>query len=184
MLLLLVLAGAAMRLYFRDLPNFAPVAGLALFAGFLFSNRALAMAAPIGVMLVTDQFLGGYQPLLMLTVYSMLTLPILMRTWIRTAVDRATQERSIRSVGSVAVGLLASSLFCSLAFFFATNLATWLVTPWYPRTMDGLLSCFANALPFFRYTLSGDLASMAFFFGGYAVWSLARAEKKSATAVA
>ena len=66
-------------------------------------------------------------------------------------------------------GLLTCSLACSLLFFLATNLATWVVTPWYPRTATGLWQCYINALLFFRYTAAGDLAFATLLFGGYAL---------------
>jgi len=97
MLVMLVAVGAAMRLYFRDIPNFAPVAGLALFAGFFFRDRWMAVAAPLGVMLATDLVLGGYQPLLMASVYGMLALPVCLRGWVRGGMERAARERSALS---------------------------------------------------------------------------------------
>lgn len=158
-LVLLIVAGSALRLYFSDVPNFAPVAGLALFAGYYFRNAALAAAAPIGTMLITDQLLGGYQPALMLTVYAALTLPVFTSFWLRRRATGLAQERSSRSLAAFAGLLMASCIACSVAFFVTTNLVTWLVTPWYPRTASGLLDCYINAVPFFRYTLAGDLAS-------------------------
>jgi hypothetical protein len=65
---------------------------------------------------------------------------------------------------------VACSLACSLLFFLATNLATWYVTPWYPRTGMGLWQCYVNAIPFFRYTAAGDLAFAGMLFGGYAAF--------------
>ncbi len=168
-LVLLIVAGSALRLYFSDVPNFAPVAGLALFAGYYFRNAAWAAAAPIGMMLITDQFLGGYQPMLMLTVYAALTLPVLASVWLRRSAARLEQDRSGRSLVTFVGMLLASCLGCSIAFFLTTNFVTWFVTPWYPRTAEGLAACFVNAIPFFRYTLAGDLASAATSFGLYLV---------------
>jgi hypothetical protein len=181
MLVMLVAVGAAMRLYFREIPNFAPVAGLALFAGFFFRNRWMAAAAPLGVMLVTDLVLGGYQPLLMASVYGMLALPVCLRGWVRAGVERAAQERSGLSYGALVAGLLASCLACSLAFFLVTNFTTWAVTAWYPRTAAGLWSCYVNALPFLRYTLAGDLFATTLFSGAYAAWVAGR-ERAAATA--
>ena len=44
----LVLFGAGLRLYFRDLPNFAPVAALALFSGYWFRSWRTAAGVPPG----------------------------------------------------------------------------------------------------------------------------------------
>lgn len=44
----------------------------------------------------------------------------------------------------------------SLLFFLISNFGVWL--HWYPQTMQGLLTCYTLALPFYRNTLIGDLA--------------------------
>jgi len=41
-------------------PNFQAVAAIALFAGWYFSRGAVAVAAPLAAMLLTDAFIGGY----------------------------------------------------------------------------------------------------------------------------
>jgi len=43
----------------------------------------------------------------------------------------------------------------SLIFFLTSNLGVWLY--WYPRTVQGLLSCYLWAVPFYRNTLAGDV---------------------------
>jgi hypothetical protein len=162
----LVVAAVGLRWYFQDIPNFAPVAAVALFAGYLFPSRQLAVMVPISVMLVSDWFLGGYQPLLRLTVYALLATPVLMRDWLRS---RLQASGSATSAAISVVGLLACTLTASVMFFVVTNLVTWVVTPWYPRTLAGLGQCYANAIPFFRYTLAGDATFATVLFGGYAI---------------
>src|ERR1043165_3515054 len=63
-------------------PNFAAVAGVALFAGFFFASRLTAIAVPITAMLISDLFLGWYDPRQMVVVYVCLVLPVLFRGWI------------------------------------------------------------------------------------------------------
>jgi hypothetical protein len=42
----------------------------------------------------------------------------------------------------------------------------------YDHTAAGLLQCYAAALPFFRYTLAGDMFFAVVLFGGYTwAWS-------------
>jgi uncharacterized membrane protein (UPF0182 family) len=62
------------------------------------------------------------------------------------------------STGTTFAALIGSSLAASVIFFLTTNFACW----WYsfgayPPTFTGLIECYTFALPFFRYTLSGDL---------------------------
>ena len=46
------------------------------------------------------------------------------------------------------------------------NLGVWL-GGWYPMTGAGLLTCYTNAIPFFGYTISGDLVFTAILFGSW-----------------
>jgi hypothetical protein len=60
--------------------------------------------------------------------------------------------------------VLGGALASSLVFFFATNVAYWLLTDMYPRTAAGLLACLTAALPFHRWMPVGDvLWSLALF---------------------
>ena len=59
-LLALVVAGVVCRVAFRGVPNFAPVAAIALFAGYYASSRWIAAAVPVAILAVSDLFLGGY----------------------------------------------------------------------------------------------------------------------------
>jgi hypothetical protein len=160
----LVAAGVGLRLSCQEVPNFAPVAGLALFAGYYFTHAGLALLAPLTVMVITDAFLGGYQPLLQLTVYACLALPVCLRSWVRSRLARINQ---MSGALAAAGGLLMSSVACSLAFYLVTNGMTWVVTPWYARSWEGLAECLISGLPFFRYTLAGDLCFTTLLFGGY-----------------
>ena len=50
---------------------------------------------------------------------------------------------------------LALLPLASLLFFALSNFGVWL--SWYPHTLQGLLTCYTLALPFYRNTLIGDL---------------------------
>jgi hypothetical protein len=164
---LLVAAGVTARLALVDLPNFAPVAALALFAGYIFRSRFVALLVPLTVMCVSDAFLGGYSLIVTVVVYASLSLPVacrgLLRKWVR--LEGTTPRQAAASV----LAILACSLGASLLFFVATHLAVWSAANWYEHSPAGLAKCLAAGLPFFRYTLMGDLAFAAVFFGGHAV---------------
>ena len=170
--ILLVAVGVATRVWFQDIPNFAPVAALALFAGYFFTSRALAIATPLAVMMISDRFVdaGGYAIPLMLTVYALLALPVLFRGVARRhlSLDQGSKTRVFGAV----TGLMACSLACSLIFFLGTNFMVWATSSWYEPTLAGLVKCYAGAIPFFRYTLAGDAVFGTLFFGSYAVAKL------------
>jgi hypothetical protein len=62
-----------------------------------------------------------------------------------------------------ALRLAGASLGSSVVFFIVSNFASWLV--WYPRTMEGLATCYTLAIPFFRNAVAGDLFFTAALFG-------------------
>ncbi len=163
---LLVAAGAAGRVVFRELPNFAPIAAMALFAGYYFRHSLTAVLVPLSAMLISDCFLGFYEGQLMAVVYAMLTLPVALRPLARRflAIERGHVARSAVSL----VGLLCCSAGSSLLFFAATNFAVWYGSAWYPQNWQGLAECYLAAVPFFKYTLLGDLFYASLLFGGYA----------------
>lgn len=163
----LISAGIGARLLCHDLPNFAPVAALALFAGYFFASRILAIMVPVLVMLGSDWILGSYNPGLMIVVYGMLTLPVMLRGMLRRNLD-FTPGRP-RAIACSSLRVISCSMMASIAFFLVTNLAVWCQASWYPADAAGLLQCYLQALPFFRYTLSGDLLFTVVLFGGYAL---------------
>ena len=161
----LVAAGALSRICFRELPNFAPIAALALFSGYYFRSAKVAVLVPLLAMSLSDLFIGGYEWQMMAIVYGALTLPVAFRGLLRKylAMERGSASSAAIGLG----GLLTCSLASSLFFFLATNFAWW---PWsmYQRNWEGLLLCYQQGIPFFRHTLAGDLFFGTVLFGSYA----------------
>jgi hypothetical protein len=149
---ILVIVGISYRL-FPHPPNFAPVAAISLFSGFCF--RRYFIAVPLGVMLISDVFIGFYDWKLMTVVYFSFALigflGILMR-----------KNKSVTL-------LLGCSLAGSFLFFILTNFAVWALSPWYSHDWQGLTNCFTMAIPFFKNTLMGDLFYSSVIFGCYEI---------------
>ncbi|MEY4179383.1 MAG: hypothetical protein RLY70_2957 [Planctomycetota bacterium] len=187
----LVLAGAAARLVVRDIPNFAPIAAIALFAGYLFADRRFALWVPLGAMAASDVIIGGYDLRLMAVVYASLAAPALwgptLRRWL--PIERGSTARKPATAwvgcGLTACGLVGCSLLGSLLFFATTNFAVWALGSMYEHSWEGLVHCYVRALPFFRYTLAGDLVFSASLFAGFAVIQLlaARPSEQNATSL-
>ena len=170
----LVLAGSLARLLLSDLPNFAPVAAIALFAGYFFRSRAIALLVPLAVMGISDLFIGSYDWHMMALVYGALALPVMARGMLRRWFSLDDGASGLRT----ATGLLASSLGASISFFAISNFGAWLWYGTYEHTVAGMIHCYVQAIPFFRYTLAGDLFFAVVLFGGYALaMSLALATK-------
>jgi hypothetical protein len=68
---------------------------------------------------------------------------------------------------SWALSFVAASLAMSSLFFVLSNAAVWWA--WYPHNWEGLLNCYAAAIPFFRPTIQSDLLFTTLTVGCYSV---------------
>jgi hypothetical protein len=134
-------------------PNFAAVSAIALFAGFFFASRMVAVAVPVAAMLISDALIGWHDARVMAVVYACLAMPVLFRSWMRMS-------------PTLGRGLVAA-MVCSMAFFLFTNLAVWAFGSMYGHDLAGLALCFERALPFFRFTIAGDAVFAVLLFGAY-----------------
>lgn len=134
--------------------NFSPIGALALFAGFYLPKK-WALIIPVLAMLVSDFFLGFYEPVVMVSVYFSFILTAFLASYLPKK----------QSWGKIA-GL---SVVSAILFFVLTNFAVWAFTPWYAKNLSGFNQCFLLALPFFKNTLLGNLFYTAGFFGLYEI---------------
>ncbi len=58
-----------------------------------------------------------------------------------------------------------AALASSVSFFVVSNLAVWECWNMYPKTLSGLMTCYAAGLPFFRRGFAGDMLFTAVMFG-------------------
>jgi len=147
----IIILAAVLRLI-EYLPNFSPIAAMALFAGTYLKRKELAFAVPVAALLISDIFLGFHQT--MIAVYASFAIIVLLGFYLR----RSTKVQNI----------FLASLVSSLIFFVITNFAVWVSgLVGYPMNFAGLTQCYVAAIPFFRNTLLGDLFYNAVFFGGF-----------------
>jgi hypothetical protein len=143
----------------------SPIAASALFAGIMLNRRWLAVPVPLIALLLSDAFIGIHDWRVSAVVYAALMLPALAGILVRGY-----------RLSRVAVPTV---LACSLIFFAATNFAVWAFSGMYSHDMAGLTQCYIAALPFLKYTATGDLFWAAVLFGG--AWLV---QRLSARAVA
>jgi len=148
---IIILIGAGLRLVPHP-PNFAPVTAVALFSGVYFTRRK-ALLLPILAMVISDIFIGYYELGLMIAVYGSFLLFVILGFWLKNHKKWYT--------------VLGSSFLAAVIFFLLTNFAVWIFTPWYAKTIPGILQCYLMALPFFRNTLLGNLFYVPLFFGTF-----------------
>ena len=137
------------------LPNFAPIAAMALFGG-TYLNKKYALLVPIAAMLISDRFIGFYNPWIMASVYGSFLLIGLIGMWLKN-------HKTVANI-------FGASLVGSILFFLVTNFAVWAVPgSMYLHNLPGLMQSYIMGLPFFRNTLMGDLFYMATMFGLYEI---------------
>jgi len=134
-----------------------PLAAVALVAGTIFPSTLVAASVPLAALAIGNLFLPGYGSLTMaVVVYAALAWPVVLgRAGLLGGAGRGTRWLAV--IG----GALASSF----VFYFATNIAHWLLTDMYPRTVGGLLACLVAALPFHRWMPVGDVVWSVAVFG-------------------
>jgi hypothetical protein len=115
-------------------PNITPITSLALFSGLMFQRRWLSILIPLVAMFLSDMVLGF--GMISLWVYSGFIM-ITMLGWI-------LNQMNIKSI-----------LLSSLIFFIVSNFGVWFMD--YPHTIEGLITCYTLAIPFFGYSIVGDM---------------------------
>jgi hypothetical protein len=137
------------------------MAAIALFAGFIFIKRYMAVVAVISTMLLCDYFAFGslsvswFGSKSMFVVYIALLFPIVFKNFLQ------------KKLGVLRI--FGAALASSSVFFLATNFAVWAFSPMYEKTLEGLVLCYTMAIPFFQNTVAGDLIWSGAIFGTYFV---------------
>src|SRR3989344_6436546 len=165
-----IIAVAILIRLFPHPPNFAPIAAMALFGG-AYLNRKYSLAIVFFSLLVSDylllyvhpfssqfvNFSKAYSPLSLihsttLFVYGSFLITALMGIWLK-------EHKSFKNV-------LAATLSSSILFFLITNFGVWAQGA-YARDITGLWQSYVMGIPFFKYTVLGDLFYTGLFFGGF-----------------
>lgn len=149
-------------------PNFSPIGSMALFGAAYFARKRWAFLVPLLALwlsnLVLDNvvyaaFYDGFVWFSNVWVYLAFALLTAFGTW---ALRKVTVVRVVGAAAGAAV-----------LFFLVSNFGVWVGSGMYPRTLEGLVACYAAAVPFFGNTLAGNFAFSALLFGSFE-WLLRR----------
>ena len=160
--ILIIIVLAAVTRLIPHPPNFTPLIAMGLFGGAYLQSRSLAVLIPIGAMFLSDLFLGFHG-----TVYFVYGSFLLVTILGMILIKKIT-----------IINCTVAALSSSFLFFLITNLGVWLTSSYYPKNIQGILSCYTMALPFFGNTLVGTLLYSSVMFGGYELlkWSVAQSD--------
>ena len=115
-------------------PNFTPITAVALFSIINFKNKYMGVSIPIICLLLSDLIIG----------ISIINLFVYFSFILISGIGFLFRKINLKSI-----------LLSSLIFFAVTNFGVWLIG--YPNTLEGFITCYVAALPFFGWTIAGDL---------------------------
>jgi hypothetical protein len=133
--------------------HFTPVAACLLFFGAYGSRRQLWF--PVVLLAASDIFLTK-----VVYSYPFTWDQIIVWAWYGAVLLLGTRLRE----HAKPLPILGSALASSVSFFVVSNFAVWAAYEMYPKTLSGLVACYAAAVPFFRGTIAGDLVFTAVLF--------------------
>lgn len=159
---ILILAAAVTRLLPHPV-NFGPMGAIALFAGASFASRRTALLVILSAAVFSDLLVNAviYDHFSLSYFYSAGTLSIYACYVFFGAMGMGIKTPAVKSVGGRAV-------LTSLIFFVVTNFMVWIGSGMYSADFSGLMASYIFALPFYHYSLAGDLVYSAVLFGSFA----------------
>jgi len=167
-LFVLILAAALYRVWDSRPMGFAPQIAMALFAGSISKDKRFAFLFPILSLFISDllyQFLYSQGLTTIKGFYSGQILNYILIASI-TVIGFFINKNKI---GHLLFGSLAGAVY----FFLISNFMVWVGGGWdinnqpYPRSFSGLMLCYTEALPFFKWSLLATLLFNGIFFGMY-----------------
>jgi hypothetical protein len=172
---LFVIFAVLSRMPFMPHPwNFTPVAAALLYFGARGSRRQLWV--PWALLAASDVVLTKF-------VYSYPLTWDQLVVWAWYAGILLFGTRLSENSNWLRIG--GAALASSVSFFAITNFAVWASGTMYPKTVSGLMTCYAAGVPFFRRGVAGDMLFTTLMFGLPAlVAAIARSTHKSQGAAA
>jgi hypothetical protein len=161
-LILMILSAGAWRLLvssgYTPFSNFTPVGAMALFGGCYFSDKWKAYVLPLFTLWLSDVLLGYFVYFhewhLFYSgfwwIYGSFILMVMMGTFMKKA--------TVKTV-------LLAGISAALMHWIISDFGVWIGGHMYPKTIEGLIMCYAAAIPFMKNMLIGNLVFGAIMFG-------------------
>ena len=177
--IVLVIVASLYRVIPRPV-NFAPHIAMALFAGAVIKDKKWAFALPIFSMFLSDLL---YE---LLFTYGISDRPGFYEgQWQNYVLFAGITMIGFLIKRITVLNVLVASVAAPTVFFILSNFVVW--AGWQgtrglnrPKTFNGLLMCYNDAIPFYGNSVMACIFFSAIFFGGYVLLT----KKKAATAIA
>jgi len=143
------------------MPNFTPIGAMALFGGAYLKNRYHAFLIPMISLWLSDLILNNF----IFSFYSEFTWFYPGFLW------QYTSFILIIVIGYLFLkrlnfkNIFITTISSSLLFFIVTNFGVWISGSMYTLDLQGLITCYVMALPFFKGTLLGFMCYSTLLFG-------------------
>lgn len=144
--------------------NFAPLGAMSLFGAAYLTDKKAAFILPLLAFFISDLFVNNILYADYYTGFVFLS-PGYMWTYGAMMLIVLAGIFMLKKVNTARV--IGGSLAASLIFFIVSNLGVWLTSPQYPLSLEGLMACYAMALPFLDMTVLGDLFYCGVLFGSF-----------------
>jgi hypothetical protein len=167
-LFILILACALYRVWDSRPMGFAPQIAMALFAGSISKDKRFAFLFPVLSLFISDLFYQFLYSQGLSTIKGFYSgqwqnyLLIASITIIGFFINK-------NKIGQIFIGSLAGAVY----FFLISNFMVWIGggldinNQPYPRSFSGLMLCFSEALPFFKWSVLSTLLFNGVFFGSF-----------------
>jgi Family of unknown function (DUF6580) len=167
-LFILILACALYRVWDSRPMGFAPQIAMALFAGSVSKDKRFAFLFPILSLFISDLI---YQ---ILYIQGLSTIKgFYSGQWENYLLIASITVIGFfinkNKIGQIFIGSLAGAIY----FFLISNFMVWVGGGWdinnqpYPRSFSGLMLCYSEALPFFKWSVLSTLLFNGIFFGSF-----------------
>ena len=161
--LMFIVFGFAYRLIPNHVWNFTPIAAMALVGGLYLKNKKLAFIIPFAALFLSDLILNNTINRVFFTEQTGIVIFDNYMIWTYGAY-LLTVLLGVKLIGSrTNTKIFGGTVIASLLFFVLTNFGTFISTGLYPKNLQGLITCFVAALPFFKNTLLGNFLFISVF---------------------
>ena len=143
------------------MPNFTPIGAMALFGGAYLKNKNHAFLIPFLSLWISDLIINNF----IFSYYNDFTwfYPGFLWQYGSFFIMILIGFVFLKKISFTNV--LITSLSSSLIFFVITNFGVWISGSMYPMDLQGLITCYVMALPFYKGTLLGFMCYSTFLFG-------------------
>lgn len=154
---------------YRAMPNrpwgFAPQFAIALFAGALFvKNKGWAFVIPLVSMFLSDLLYQALYVNGLSDIQGFYT-----GQWVNYLLFTSLTIFGFLARSKKPLVVAGASLAAPTTFFLISNFMVWVGNGGYqrPKTFEGLMTCYADAVPFYLNSLMATVIFSAILFGGY-----------------